>query len=226
MLPALVVYPGDSEAYIYDPLTTPVGVGVVPETFRKLQGVVRSLDPTHSFCVWEKDKLYFVRDHHKSPTMHAESPLGRLERVGGYCLQVGCTTSATFMHVVESSCGLRCLGARTEDYTAILKGQMVKLRGCGWRNGPCRALRYPEIFGFLREHDMLSEIMIGRCHLVRFLLSDYRRAYSRLLTAETEGCCECPVRPRQVRQTVESDWDFEHDCLKPGDAFTGEYFDR
>ena len=195
-------------------------MGLIPDTFRQLPGVVRSLDPTHSFCVWGKDKHKYICNHHKIPTMHRNNPLGLLEQDGGYCLLVGCPEKTTFMHVVETACGAQCLGARAEEYKAIINNRLVKLRGWGWRNGECRALRHDDIFNYMRDNNMLSECTLGYCHLMLFKLSAYRKSYSRLLTAEESGCKGCPVRKREVMQSVESDWDWERDCLKDTDAYT------
>ena len=220
MMPALVKYPADGEDYIYIPEKTPVNVGTVPETFRRLPGVVRSLDPTHSFCVWGKDKHKYISEHHKVPTMHNNNPPGLLEQDGGSCLLIGCYSKATFMHVVEVSCGAPCIGLRTEEYKAVINDRMVKLRGWSWRTGNCRALRHGEIFDYMRERGMLSECMLGYSHLILFKLSAYRESYSRLLLAEENGCKGCRVRMREVEQSVESDWDAERGCLKTTDAYT------
>ena len=55
MMPGLVRYPADGQEFTYNPLTTPTNTGILPESFRKMPGVLRSLDPTHSFCAWGKN---------------------------------------------------------------------------------------------------------------------------------------------------------------------------
>lgn len=222
ILPGLSRYLASGEEFTFDPGSTPVRVGIVPETFRKLPGVLRSWDPTHSFCVWGKEKESFIRHHHQLPSMHENSPLGLLEKAGGYCLMAGCWTEVTFMHVVETSCGAGCLGQRNELHNAVINGKNVKLRGWGWRGGTCPALDHHKIYGFMRKNDMLAETMIGHCHLILFSLADYRTAYERLLLDPVNGCASCTIRPRQVAQCVESDWDEENDCLKETDAFVEE----
>ena len=222
MMPGLVKYPSNGADYTYIPESTPVGVGIVPETFRKIPGVVRSLDPTHSFCVWGKEKVKYVRDHHKLHTMHRNNPPGLLEQDGGYCLLVGCPEKTTFMHVVEPACQAPCLGKRTEEYPAVINGRKVRLRAWGWRNGNCRALRHDEIFGFMRDRGTLKECMLGYCHLMLFKLSDYRESYSRLLNSAENGCAGCPVRPREVAQSLPSDWDEKSGTLKESTAFVGD----
>ncbi len=223
MMPSLTKYPKDGEEYLFDWRETPTSTGIATEVFRRLPGVIRSLDPTHSFAVWGKDNLSYVRNHHKLPTMHRDSPTGLLEQAGGHALLVSCMDSLTFMHVVETSCQAPCLGSRTEVYPARLPdGRIVKLRGWGWRKGPCRGLRHNEIFNFMREQGTLHESMLHHSHLMFFALKDYRTAYERLLLAETNGCADCPIRPRQIKQTVPSDWDLENDSLIPSEAFTGD----
>ena len=225
MMPGLSGYPPDGVDCCYNPVTSQVKVGKVPDTFRQLPGVVRSWDPTHSFCAWGRDKEYFVRNHHKLPTMDKDSPLGLLEQAGGYCLMIGCRASVTFMHVVETSFGAHCLGQRAEEYTGTLLGKKVKLRGWNWRAGICPALIHDRIYGFMREKQTVRETMLGHCHLVFFKLSDYRTAYTSCLSDPEIGCASCKIQPRAVTQCVPSDWDAENRCLKDSDAFTGDWQD-
>ena len=158
LMPGLCRYPGSGEDYCYNAAETPVQVGAIPEHFRKMPGVVRSWDPTHSFCAWGRDKEYFVKEHHRVPTMHRESPLGRLERAGGYCLMIGCKRAVTFMHVVEMSRQVPCLGARTEAYPGVLPdGRRVNLRGWSWRAVPCRADDFDAMYRTMQEKDTLAE---------------------------------------------------------------------
>ena len=223
MMPGLSGYPADGVDCCYDPDKSPVRVGVVPDTFRKLPGVVRSWDPTHSFCAWGRDKEYFVRNHHKLPTMDKDSPLGLLEQADGFCLMIGCRASVTFMHVVETSNGAHCLGQRAEEYSGTIAGKKVKLRGWNWRGGICPAIDQEKIYGFMREENTVRETMLGHCHLVLFKLSDYRTAYTRCLNDPETGCAACSILPRRVSQCVPSDWDTEKRCLKDSDAFTGDW---
>gem|GEM_PF-763137 len=223
MMPALSKYPNDGEAILFDPENTPARTGILSETFRTLPGVVRSLDPTHSFAVWGKGKLDYVTTHHLYPSLHEKSPLGKLETSGGYCLLISCAVAVTYMHIVETLVGAPCLGSRTEEYDGVVDGKKVKLRGWGWRDGNCRAFDPKKIYDHMRQNGTLREAMLNRSHLMLFKLSDYREAYEKLLRDPVNGCAGCPVRPRQVRQSVPSDWDFDRDALKETTAFTGGY---
>ena len=74
---------GSMESYlnsgcVFDVRQTPSQMGVVSETFRKWEGVIRSLHPTNSVAGWGKDVECFLRDHHKSPTPFGhDTPFGR-----------------------------------------------------------------------------------------------------------------------------------------------------
>lgn len=221
MLPGLVKYPGDGEEYIYDPQETPTNTGIIPDTFRKRKDVFRSLDPTHSFSVWGKEKLFYVKEHHKYSSMHRKSPLGLLEQADGYCLLIGCH-SVTFQHVVETSCHAGCLGARTEEYPGIIHGRKVKLRAWGWRSEPCPVFKPVELFQKMRERGAIKEVMVNYCHLMLFKLSDYRKVYEEYLLDPEKGCKKCTIPPRKVKQNVPTDLDEEKDELFPSDAFTSD----
>ena len=209
---------------VFDWRNTPSLAGASSEAFRKFPGVVRSLDPSHPVAVWGKDQIRYVAHHHQNPTMGQDSPLGMLESDGGYALMISCFHALSFMHVVETTNHVPCLGNRTESYDAILPdGTPVKLRGWGWRNGACRALRYDDQLACLRKHGKVSEMRLGIAHLMLFKLSDYRNAYEACMKVPGRGCRNCPVRPREVIQNVPTDWsDRENKLIPAGDAFVGE----
>ena len=222
MMPAFNFYNMSDTNGVFDWKNTKAKVGVVPECFRKMPGVVRSLDPTHSVSVWGRDQIQLVEHHHQVPAMHQKSPIGLLEEAGGYCLMIGCYTAVTFRHIVETSNGVKCCGQRFEEYPAILPdGRQVKLRAWAWMNGTCPAVKHDKIYGWLKKNGKLSEVILGNCHLRLFRLSDYRLAYERLLHGK-QGCRHCTIRPRKNEFSVRSDWDCAKDKLKKSDAFTEE----
>ena len=222
MMPAFNQYDMSDTDGVFDWKNTTSKVGAAPECFRKMAGVVRSLDPTHSVCVWGKDNVRFVQHHHQLPTMHQNSPIGLLEQADGYCLMVGCHTAVTFRHVVETTNGAKCCGQRSEEYPAILPdGTKAKLRAWAWMDGSCPAVKHNEIYGWLQKNGKLSEVILGNCHLRLFKLADYRKAYERLLHSEN-GCKNCRIRPRKNTFSVPSDWNSAKNMLKGSDAFTGD----
>ena len=63
--------------------------GAIPDAFWRLPGVQRSLDPTHAVAAWGQHSLRYTQFHHRTLTMGPESPLGLLQREGGYALLLG-----------------------------------------------------------------------------------------------------------------------------------------
>ena len=218
------LYEGKDFGQPFDIRKSPSSCGILTETFRKMPGVVRSADPCHSFAAWGKHAVDFVRNHHKVPTVSEFSPLGLLEKEDGWCLTISAEGAVTFMHVVESSFGVPCLGIRTEEFPAILSdGREVKLRTWGWRAKTCPdcpANQTVLIFDTLRQHGELREVMLGNACLTLFRLADYRKVYEALLCKV--NCKNRKVRPRICAATVKSDWDNRRKCLKKTSAFIGE----
>jgi aminoglycoside 3-N-acetyltransferase len=94
MMPAFP-YLGGSYEYacrneLFDVLNTPAGVGRLQEMFRTMPGTLRSLHPTHSYCVWGKRASEIVSNHHLSMRPFGPgTPLHRFIEMGGKTLLVG-----------------------------------------------------------------------------------------------------------------------------------------
>ena len=58
-------------------LTPTCAMGVIAETFRKQNGVVRSSHPSCSFAAWGKNKDYIIQDNHYDFAQNDESPIGK-----------------------------------------------------------------------------------------------------------------------------------------------------
>ncbi len=193
--------------------------GAIPEAFWRLPGVRRSLDPTHAVAAWGREAERYTRFHHRTLTMGRESPLGLLWQDGGYALLLGVGYEAnTFHHVVETVTGAPCLGKRSEAYPVRLPdGQQVLGRTWGWRAEECPftdATRYQDA---MRSRQV--ELRIGACRAILFRLQDCFEVVAGLLAQGLDGfppCRRCPIRPRRVAQTVESDWDEQNQCPLPG----------
>jgi len=196
----------------YDPKTTPTSNGIVPDTFWKMKGVWRSLDPSHAFAVWGKNAFDYVKNHHKVPTMGPGSPLQLLEKTDGKVILMDCPTANTFHHVVEMTNNVRCLGQRTEEYPVKLpSGKMVKCRTWGWREKGCPFIDGKQTYiSRMRELGLLREGHVGLAPVIVFKMSDCRRVVEDLLKGRITGiagCWTCKIRPRKAPATRESDWD-------------------
>lgn len=203
---------GPDYAQPFDPRSTRTTNGAIPDAFWRMPDVQRSLDPTHPFAAWGADAERYVADHHRTLTMGARSPLGLLLADGGSCLLLGVGYDRnTFHHVVETMTGAPCLGKRCEAYPVrTANGRIVAGRTWGWRDGSCPitdAARYSRL---MRERNLDRRGFVGAAPATLFELRDCFDLLSELLASGLDGfppCSRCPIRPRVVDVTVESDWD-------------------
>jgi len=202
----------------YSPIETPTINGIIPDTFWRMQGVYRSLNPTHPFAAWGKNAQRYIKFHHRTLTMGPQSPMGLLYADGGFGLLVGVDYRVnTFHHVVEMSVGAPCLGLRTEAYPVLLPdGRKVEGRTWGWREKSCPftdSNRYGEE---MKLRGLQKEIFIGNSRVILFKLSDCFKIIADFLKNGRDGfppCKDCPVRPKYTSHTVPSDWNKEKQCL-------------
>ena len=219
-------YMGRNDAEFFDVKETPSVVGVISDEFRKHPGVTRSLNPSHSIAVYGKKNFHWVTDHHQTLCLGQKSPLGKLEDADGYALMIGCPSAVTFMHVVEMTNHVHCLGKRTEEFnTKLPDGRIVPVRTWSWRGGSCRACNTEAIFDYMRKHNMVAEVMVRHCLVQYFKLSDYRKAYEKVVIFNKKiGCVACGLLPRVAPHTVISDWDDENECIRKNTtAFTEDW---
>ncbi len=83
---------------------TPACTGFLPEFFRtSVNGVKRSVHPTHSCAAIGSNALDFIIDHEKDSTpVGKNSPFFKLKEAGGKVMFLGCGTNPnTSMHGVE-----------------------------------------------------------------------------------------------------------------------------
>jgi len=92
----------------FDVRATKVCVGAIPETFRKMDGVIRSLHPTHSVAAWGREAEAITRGHERHGTpCGPDSPLHRIVQRKGQILFLGVTTICnTTLHGVEEWAGI------------------------------------------------------------------------------------------------------------------------
>lgn len=83
-------------------------VGILPETFRKMDGIIRSLNPIHSVAVWGKNKNELTKYHLLDDiTLGKNSPFYKMLELDAKILMIGCGLKPnTFMHLVENLCNV------------------------------------------------------------------------------------------------------------------------
>lgn len=107
LMPAYPVV-GDWMTYIYsdplfDPRSSPSGMGRITDVFWRRPGVLRSLHPTHSVAAFGPRAAYLVRNHeHSHSPCGPESPFRKLAELDGRILHLGSPFgNTTSVHVVE-----------------------------------------------------------------------------------------------------------------------------
>jgi len=88
---------------VFDVLKTPCWTGLLPETFRKQPGAIRSLHPTHSVSVMGSDARELIKAHELSLTpCGKETPYYRLAEKNGKVVCFGVNfESVTLFHTIE-----------------------------------------------------------------------------------------------------------------------------
>ena len=200
---------------IFDPLKTRCTDGRIPDTFWRMDGIKRSLNPSHSFAAWGRDAERYTKNHHLTLTMGEDSPLGLLARDGGYQLNIGTMHgSTTAKHLAETIKRAPCLGYRTEVHPVRLpNGRIVQHRTLGWRERPCPitdSRKYIE--AGMESAKLQKKGYIGKSLVTYFKLLDLLKVILQLLDNghdELPPCSRCPIRPRRSEATQPSDWSDE-----------------
>lgn len=190
---------------IFDVNTTRTTNGIIPETFRKREDVLRSINPTHPFCAWGKNKERYTKDHQKFDSFGVDSPLYRLMEDGGYCMLIGTGyKSNTFHHVVETCEKSPCLYPRGEVYPVKLHdGSLSTAHTWSWRNARCPVDDDATYAPLMKAVDHRK--LIGNAEVILYKLSDgYEIIADCLNSGKTDGikCSECPIRPRVCEWSV------------------------
>jgi len=194
----------------YSPQETPTKNGIVPDTFWRMKGVYRSLNPTHPFAAWGKEAKKYVENHHQVTTMGKNSPLHLLEKNKGKVLLLGVDYHAnTFHHTVEMTNNVPCLGKRTREYPVKLPdGKMVRQRTWSWREKSCPIDDTAFYAKAMKEKRLEKRLRVGIGEAILFKMSDCRRVIEELLRKGIEGfpgCKDCKIRPIIYPETVKSD---------------------
>lgn len=97
-----------AEMPAYDPAITPsFRVGVIPELFRTLPGVIRSRHPVYSFAAWGKHKEQVIHNQTLDHGLGEDSPIAEIYKLDGHVLMLGTNYNTnTSMHLAEHRTGV------------------------------------------------------------------------------------------------------------------------
>ena len=216
------------EENCYDPLRTPGVNGAVPEHFRTLPGVYRSLQPTHPFAGWGKNAREWIRRHHQVPTLGEGSPLHLLELAGGKALLIGAPWANTYHHVVEMTDYAPCIIQRGQEYPVRLPdGRVVRCRSWTFRDKGCPISEGGAYHSEMRRRGLVRAAMLGNAEVLSFMLADCRTVLEDFFGGKMPGyggCRSCPIRPAPDAWSVPDDWDRKLRRVRPDtSAFVGDY---
>lgn len=155
---------------VFDYYKTKSNIGALPEYFRtKVDGVIRSMNPTHSCCALGKNAEYITSGHILDKTPCGEnSPFRRLMLLKGKILFIGCGMRPnTSMHAVEELSEPDYLYGGDFEYTLTDKNGKT-------HTAPCRAHGFK---GVAQRYERLADLLVGdelrvgkilkaECHLV------------------------------------------------------------
>jgi len=153
----------DDFHYIFDYRSTPCHTGIVPETFRKREGSLRSQHPTNSVAAIGKYAEYFTKDHNNQST--AYMPFSRLARVNGKVLCIGLGDNLiAIRHEAQYLAGLLEIvpyrvGVKFRDKDVKIKLFIRKdLGGC--------VKRMHELVPILRERGFVKNGKVGMANAI------------------------------------------------------------
>ncbi|AOZ91983.1 aminoglycoside N(3)-acetyltransferase [Paenibacillus crassostreae] len=108
----------------YDPeFTLTSGMGIIPETFRKQSGVVRSAHPHVSFAAKGRLARNLMESHPLDYCLGENSPLARMVEAGAYVLLLGTDHDKnTTFHLAEYRASYR--GKKHIESKAPIKGEL------------------------------------------------------------------------------------------------------
>ena len=185
----------DDDDVPFDARTTPCrAMGIVPETFRQLDGVLRSDNPA-SFAAAGPHAATITAPHPLSPPHGIDSPVGRACALGGYVLLLGIGHDAnTTLHLAES---LAAVPYRTTKYCTVLRdGAPVRVT---YDETDHCCQHFARADAWLRDASLQRESPVGHAparlmratDVVRLAVTELRRNPFVFLCAPDAACAEC-----------------------------------
>jgi len=103
IMPAFSGFTQSKANLVFDVRNTESKTGIITETFRKMQGVKRSLHPISSVCAYGRKAEFIVKGHEKHIRFFEENtPFHKLMQLNGDIVLLGADIdTVSFFHVVE-----------------------------------------------------------------------------------------------------------------------------
>lgn len=123
----------------YDPdLTTTREMGIIPETFRKQTGALRSEHPKLSFAARGPQAEFIITPHTLTPSLGEQSPLARIYDLDGWVLLLGVGHgNNTSLHLAEARANFSNKKTHPEGSPMLVDGARawVEYEDMDWDEG-------------------------------------------------------------------------------------------
>ena len=139
---------------VFDIKNTSSCVGKISETFRKREGVIRSMHPTHSVCGIGKYANEILKEHINSDTpVGKDSPFALLPKYKGKVLMLGCKLypNTSFHGIEEKGNVSYVLSPEKREYTLIDENGIQTKKEYFYH--------YIDENGFGQRYDRIGELM-------------------------------------------------------------------
>ncbi len=169
LMPALSYEYVNEANPFFDVKKTPSNVGAIPEHFRKMPGVRRSLHPTHSVCGFGKFAKELLSKHYLDDTPGGKnSPYSLLQEYDGQILLLGCGLEPnTSMHAIEELSEPDYLFGKRVEYELVdysgLKTRMIYRQHnfSGWKQ------RYDRVENILTKNELRKgKVLAADCYAI------------------------------------------------------------
>ncbi len=190
---------GSRGAYDANSTSIEKWVGLIPETFRQRQAVLRSGHPTHSVCAWGKKAAEFLQQDSPCDTFAADSPWGKLRSQNGKVLFLGEAIGGnTFLHACEAwyNTYLDETFALSKSADGIKSLKVLDYPG-GCRGGWYQLGRKAPYFKKIREKGVFQEVRLNDTILSVFQAAEFAEAMQEIFAEDAaillhkKGCRDC-----------------------------------
>jgi aminoglycoside 3-N-acetyltransferase len=196
---------------LFEPYSTPSSMGLIPETFRRRKGALRSIHPTHSVAALGPLAEYLVDGHPGATALGVDSPLHRLAQCDGFVLLLGVRHSSNAMiHVGEAVARVAYLDLPYSDAFAVPldvrlpNGQTLTIPP---KENPGCSVNFNVIEEPLRRRGAIRNGVIARAESQLVRAMDVIEAVAELtaddpaaLLCDVEWCPFCPRARRLVER--------------------------
>ena len=206
MMPAFTLPPAE----IFESAATPTTLGIISEIFRKRDGVIRSLHPSHSVAVWGRNAKMYADAHKNATALGVGSPIHRLVEDGADILLLGVGHWAnSAVHVAEAVARVPYLDLPyNDDYAKDLMMRLPdgSLAAVGPRENPGCSVNFIAVEQPLKDAGLITYHRIENTLLQRIdgmgavsLLADLLKREPDALLCSWELCPFCPRARKLVR---------------------------